>query len=1148
MRRAVEEALGRPPGSVGDDDDLIGHGADSIAIMRLAGAWRRSGVALRFADLIEKPTLRAWWTLAAERAAAPAEPYGPAEPPAAGEPHGPGEPDRQGRAAGGGSAGGQAVTRGGPGGEGPVEPAPMQQAYWIGRGEDQVLGGVSAHFYAELDGRGVEPERLERAVRALLRRHGMLRARFGEDGRQEILPESPWPGLTVHDLRENPGEAEAIRARQAHRRLAAERGEVFDVALSLLPGGVTRTHVNIDMLVCDALSYQIVLADLAELYAGRELPPLDYGFPRYLAERARRRSDAAARAREHWRARLPGLPGAPQLPLAADPERLARAGVARRHHWIGAAGRERLAAGARARNLTLPAVLATAFAEVVAAWSAEPRFLLNLPIFDREDLHPDAGRIVGDFTNLLLLAVDMSGEAPFAERARRLQDRLRGDLAHTEYSGVEVLRDLARIRPGDWMMAPVVFTSAIGMGELFGPAVRRRLGTPVWQSSETPQVWLDHQVIEHDGGLLLNWDVVEELFPEGVVDGMFDAYLALLGRLAAAGDDAAAGGDGLSGAGGGAWERPARPGLPPAQAEARARVNATGPPHPPRTLHGRFFARAAREPDRPALAWGEAGIMSYGELAGRALRVAGALAAEGVRPGDAVAVTLPRGPDQIAAVLGVLAAGAAYVPVGVDQPAARAARIHAGAGVRRVIAGGLPGGAPPLPEPVPADPAGLAYVIYTSGSTGEPKGVEIEHRAAANTIDEINEQYGVSPDDRVLAVSALDFDLSAHDVFGTLSAGGTLVLVEEEARQEARRWAALAETWNVTIWNSVPAILDMLLIAGGGRTLRLALISGDWIGLDLPGRLAARAPGCRFVALGGATEAAIWSNAYEVTGLDPGWRSIPYGFPLRGQRYRVADDAGRDRPDLVPGELWIGGAGVARGYRGDAARTAERFVEHAGERWYRTGDLGRYRPGGILEFLGRADHQVKIRGHRIELGEIEAAALACPGVAAAAAVPVSAGRIGAAVTGDGTQAPPDPAAVRAFLASRLPAYMVPDDLVVLPALPLNANGKVDRAALPGLVSRAAAAGESEPPRGPVETEIAALWGGLLGVAGVGRGQSFFALGGDSLSATRLLEELRVRFGAELSLRRLFAAPTVAGIAALVAERAEETEEIEEGVI
>jgi amino acid adenylation domain-containing protein len=607
-----------------------------------------------------------------------------------------------------------------------------------------------------------------------------------------------------------------------------------------------------------------------------------------------------------------------------------------------------------------------------------------------------------------------------------------------------------------------------------------------------------------------------------VIDAMFAAYRDLLGWLLHAD-----------------WAAQVPALLPAGQAAVRAAVNDTGPVHPGRLLHEDFFALSARDPGRTALLWGDAGRMSYGELATRALVVAARLVADGVQPGDTVAITMTKGPDQIAAVLGVLAAGAAYVPVGVDQPDLRREEIYAGAGVTNVLTA-VPGQGPALPGPVPASPDDLAYVIYTSGSTGKPKGVEVTHRAARNTIDEINSRHCLGPQDRVLAVSALDFDLSVYDVFGLLSVGGAVVLVEEQERMEAVHWAELVRRFDVTVWNTVPALLDMLLVVGGVQRLRLALISGDWVGLDLPGRLEQAAPGCRLVALGGATEGAIWSNAFEVVEVPGHWRSIPYGRPLRGQRYRVVDGKGRDCPDFVPGELWIGGAGVARGYRSDPERTARQFVHHAGERWYRTGDVGRYWPDGTLEFIGRADDQVKIRGHRIELGEIEAALTTHQRVRRAAVTRLGATRIGGAVVTE------DPgialADLRAFLGSRLPAYMLPDDLVVLPELPLSANGKVDRKALPALIGASAARTRGEAPHGPLESELARQWAALLEVVDVGRSESFFAMGGDSLLATRLMENIRLQFGVDVTFRRLFAGPTIADLAALIEAATQDTEE------
>lgn len=299
-----------------------------------------------------------------------------------------------------------------------------------------------------------------------------------------------------------------------------------------------------------------------------------------------------------------------------------------------------------------------------------------------------------------------------------------------------------------------------------------------------------------------------------------------------------------------------------------------------------------------------------------------------------------------------------------------------------------------LPSPKVVGAWEPAYIIYTSGSTGVPKGVIISHRGALNTCAALNRRYAVTADDRVLGLSALHFDLSVYDIFGLLSAGGALVLVDENQRRDPDAWCKAIERHGVTLWDTVPALFDMLLTYSEGfelqapARLRAVMLSGDWIGLDLPARYRAFRADGEFVAMGGATEASIWSNVYDVKVVAEDWRSIPYGYPLARQKYRVADAQGRDCPDWVLGELWIGGEGVALGYFNDPERTAEQFVTLDDDRWYRTGDMGCYWPDGRLEFLGRRDKQVKVGGYRIELGEIEAALLRVEGVRSAVAMAV----------------------------------------------------------------------------------------------------------------------------------------------------------------
>ncbi|MFE5633886.1 amino acid adenylation domain-containing protein [Streptomyces sp. NPDC056543] len=976
LRGMVSELLGIELTPADDDSSLFELGLQSLEMMRLAGRLSRAGTEITFTQLSDDPRLLAWFDLLAPgTGAAPAAPS-PAPAPAP-EDNDPG--DR------------------------PFSLTAVQQAYLIGRADDQPLGGVSCHAYLEFDAPQVDAERLENAVLALIERHPMLRASFAGDATQRIERESPWPGVTVQDVRELDDEAAtaaalALRDRLSHRRLRVDLGEVIDVHLTRLPGAVDRLHFNVDLLAADLASIRVLLADLAVLYDDPDgLDPLAYTFGRYLADQERLRSTERERARAYWQQRLPSLPGGPKLPQATDAEAVDVPRFVRRSAALTAEEWRRMERWAGEAGLTPSVVLATAFALVLGRWSGDDRFLMNLPLFHRDlDAHPEIDRIVADFTGLVLVEVDLTGES-FADCARALQKRMHEDIGHAAYSGVDVLRDLVRTDPDAPRTAPVVFACDLS-APLVPDAFEALFGEATWMISQTPQIWLDHQTYRtRDGGVLLVWDAVEELFPDGVLDAMLSAYEDLVRGLLSGGWDTTL---------------PEIP-LPAAQRRQRELVNAATRPLSDNLLHSAFFAGAAGRAGRPALLWGDADGMAHDDLARRALGVAGALRRHGVGPGSYVAVVAPKGPQQIAAVLGVLAAGGAYVPIGVDQPAERRARILELSGARVILDGGGtldPSGtgaevlsideamlAPPLDAPVGVDPDDTAYVIFTSGSTGLPKGVEVSHRAAVNTIEDINERFRVGADDRVLAVSALDFDLSVWDVFGFLGVGGAAVLVPESGRRDANEWLALCRRHGVTVWNTVPALLDMLLTAADGsplpETMRQALLSGDWIGLDLPERLATASGGrCRLIALGGATEAAIWSNAYEVTTVPEGWRSIPYGKPLRNQKFRVVDGRGRDCPDWVPGELWIGGSGVALGYRGDPELTAARFPDVDGERWYRTGDLGRYWPDGNLEFLGRLDHQVKINGFRVELGEIETCLQAHPTVAQAVAVPFFEGR------------------------------------------------------------------------------------------------------------------------------------------------------------
>ncbi|MEV5976621.1 AMP-binding protein [Streptomyces sp. NPDC052114] len=993
LKGEVCELMGVRDDQVGDTSNLFELGLESLKLMRLARALARSGAPVTYAELARDPRLTAWHALLDRDTEPPepdeddgAEPVGGAASPAPGA--------------------AQAQAWSDP--HHPFALTPVQQAYWVGRGDDRSLGGVGCHVYLEVDSPPLEPERLERAVRALHARHPMLRVHFTEWGTQRVADTSVWAGLTVYDHRRQPWEAVDkavlnIRTALSHRRLEVARGEVFDVQLSRLPDGIDRIHLNLDLLACDIQGIRLFLADLAALYeadAPTALAPLTYTFAQYLADRAADRSEERARGREHWRRRLPELPGGPGLPLAVEPDDVVRPRFVRRTHELTWREWATLRVRASEHGITPAALLATAFAEILGRWSDHQHFLLNVPISDRDQsAHPEADRVIGDFTGLVLLEVDLTRGAGFTQRARAVQHRLHEDIGHAAYTGIDVLRDMIRADGESPRAAPVVFTCNTE-APLVPDAFAERFGELTWMVSQIPQVWLSSQAYgTREGGVLLAWDAVEELFPDGLLDAMMSAQAALLRELAAAD-----------------WSTPPPVALPAPQRERRTDTGAAPRGDRARLLHQTFFERSRERADCPALLWGADGALSHRDLAGQALRIARSLREWGVARGDTVVVTAPSGPEQIAAVLGVLAAGGTYVATGVGTPPDRQEWITRTSGARLILDGTGTGtatsaGAPPVPPhvevlpvrdallsepldaPVPADPDDIAYAAFALGTTGTPRLVEVTHRAAVDTVDDIGGHFDIGPCDRVLAVSAPDSDLAVWDLFGPLTEGGALVLVGEADRRDAFAWLALCERHGVTVWNSVPALMDVLLAVaeseGLPRSLRLALLSGDWRGADLERWLRAAPHGrCRFAGLGGVAETVIWANTYEMRFVPSQWRAVPYIEPLPSQRFRVVDPQGRDCPDWVPGELWVGGGGLALRYRDDPALTAERFCEVAGERWFRSGGMGRYWPDGGLEFLGRMGQQVRIDGMPVELDEIEAALQEHPQVARSVVVPV----------------------------------------------------------------------------------------------------------------------------------------------------------------
>ncbi len=1107
--------LGRPPRSA--DASFFREGGDSLSALRLVHALQdQVGARLPLPVFLAAPTVAAVAEWLAEQTVHPAAP-------AALRP----DPDHR---------------------HEPFQLTDVQQAYWVGRSDELALGGVGSQLYLDVEA-VVDPRRLEQALQALVSRHDMLRTVVREDGLQQTLAEPPPVTLPARDVADHEL-AEAIasnRGEMVNRVFDPARWPLFDVRVTRTPSGRTRIQLAIDLLIADAWSMRLLIHELMALHDALPIaPPSPLTFRDYVEQVRRKDAQPLESARSYWLARLDTLPRAPALPTRTPPRgtpRSFRRSSMRLAPDLWAVLRRR----AHDANVTPAALLITLFAEALGLYAESRHFTLNLTLYDRQPVHPDVDRIVGDFTTLDLLEVDVRGPAPLAVRVAAVHRQLWADLEHRHAGGVQILRELTRRKPDRMSsMMPVVFTSTLGLGIDPHAGWLPDSLTLVESLTQTPQVTLDYQVREDRGALIIDWDHDAHRFPPGLIDELFAFHEALLRHVA--GEEAAWREDA------GAWlaKRAER-----TRDAAQHQIAAVSPTR----LETGLLRSMELAPDAIAVI-GEHSSLTYGELLAHAAGLAGRLSELGVTAGDRVGILLPHGVEAVVAVLGVLWSGGAYVPVDTGWPVARRNAVLARLQTIVIGDGSEVPSLPPHVRPVAVHerasavsaprcqrPDSLAYVMHTSGSTGEPKGVMMTHAAAWNTIAPLLSRWNIGASDAVLAVSALGFDLSVFDLFGLLGAGGRVVVPAGDGRRDPARWAALIRQHRVTIWNSVPALMELLLehvdddASAALGSLRLVLLSGDWVPVDLAARIQ-RAVGhaVEVVALGGATEAAIWSISQDATSIPEDATSVPYGRSLPNQRVHVLDEDLRERGTWAVGELYITGAGLALGYLDAPELTAARFVPRGSERAYRTGDLGCYRPDGSIELHGRRDGQVKIAGHRVELAEIERAMRACDGVADAVAV--ATGPLGSRRRLRGVVTPKGPSVdverLRAELRRKLPEAMVPSDLAVVSALPLTATGKVDRGALASVELGQAPTTRSSGPSALV-TRIASAVGDIIGHGTIDPDADLLAMGVTSIDAVRIANRLQRDLGFRPGLEQIYRRPTVTALAELAAEAHAEQE-------
>ncbi|MCQ4122366.1 non-ribosomal peptide synthetase [Rhodococcus tibetensis] len=1020
----------------------------------------------------------------------------------------------------------------------------LQQAYMVG--EQGLEGKRPAVMYHEYSVDGVDSELLDGALRRIRSRRSAMRLAFDPEGRQWVTPPDNDPVLVVVDVTDSE-HLTALRTNLIRDLPPLTSGRPYLFRLLRCPEG-DRLQLALRLIAFDGASTLMLLREITRCYLDAEYRPSAERatFGDFVAARSHAREGVRYQnALSYWRSRAGDLPGPLRWPSVAssDPHPTGKA-LVRRTIRLSAPSWQAFSENARRHGIPNVSALFGLFAELAQRWSGEDAGTITVLLTQRSTGDPDLDTVWGN-CSMTTPVVTRNTNGPFVERARAHQQALFESLEHQSVGGVEI----SRIRQRTAVTGPtgnlVVFTSGIDLVPESGPGFILDLpGSELVSSSlSTPQVSLDQQVDLEHGALVCTTDFDETMFSPTLIDSFLKVYESALHSLST--DPKA-------------WTTQKVLHVAPGDLLDRTRINNTAQNLRPVTLDGPVLTQGQISLSRTAIV-DSRGTLSYVDLVNQVDSLAARLIGTGVRSGDLVGLHLPRGRDQVVAALAVQRVGAAYLPADPSWPDGRIRTILEHSRVVVLVTTAPDGGLGITPGPsAQSAPDGetedstlrsvddLAYVIYTSGSTGTPKGVAMSHRATANTISDLIGRFDLGSDDTVLGVSSIAFDLSVFDIFATLRVGARLVIPADRGGPSPEEWADLIRTHRVTVWNSVPQLMQLLLEHLGDNAtntlaeLRLVMLSGDWVPPSLVTELHRVAPQAAVHSLGGATEAAIWSNSFDTAETPPDWPSIPYGFPLANQQMHVLHQDGSPAPEWIPGDLYIGGVGLARGYLNDPERTADHFIEHPElGRLYRTGDRARYRPGGVLEFLGRKDNQVKIDGYRIELGEVEASLRGAPGVAAAVAVVLedhnSRILVAAVVVEDGRSI--DPRGLRATAGRDLPPYMVPRAITVIEALPLSGNGKVDRNAVSRLVrtdmsQQQSATGPRKVLTEP-EQDLARMWAEVIPPFEFDTESDFFACGGNSLAGMRLVNRIRRVWGRDVPLSLIFENRTLAEMASAV---------------
>jgi len=1050
----------------------------------------------------------------------------------------------------------------------------IQEAYWVGRRDNIKMGGISTHLYQEIISEKLDLARFETAWNQLIERHDILRTIISSDATQKVLKEVPYYHIKTLDLANvtetvKKQKVKMFRSEMSHQVLDSEQWPIFDIRCIKLDEKQTNVFLSFDLLIMDGKSIDLLSNEWFALYNNPNiiLPEINSSFYEYVKEYTEsKKSTQYAKDLEYWKQKIPYFSPASHLPTAQDVKLQKSHKFIRYETQLDSKRWKHLQQILSKYQLDSTSFIVAVYTEIINMWSDSKAMTLNLSTVDRIAKGKKYKNTMGQFASTLLLDLSIEKENSFKDQVQKIQEKLYTDLKHRSVSGVDVLRELNKVSDTGNVSMPIVFTRHNSFGEVGkGSNHLAWLGKSNYAITQTPQVSMDYQLYEYGNEFTIVWDVADELFPEGMIQDMFDAHIKLLNLLVTDQN---------------IWNKTsgelAQLLLPNKDKILYQSINKTDEVHSGKLLYDDFMRHTQAHPKQLAVICDDR-TLSYHELEQESAIVSNWLLEKGVKKNELVAIVMAKNWEQVVAVLGVLRAGASYLPLDPSLPKERLdhllteGNIHLSLSIpwwnesiewpkqieTYIIGGSCTEGSDYFSNKVlnvDINPSDLAYVIYTSGSTGTPKGVMISHENAINTIDDIIKRFSINSDDKLLSLASLSFDLSVFDIFGMLSSGGTIVMSTLHKIKDPSHWLEVVKDHHITIWNSVPALMLLLCEYTNHQNLtldplRLILLSGDWIPLNLPRQIKECSDHAEIISLGGATEASIWSIMYKIEHIDPSWTSIPYGTPLRNQHIYIYNTDLELCPIWVPGEIYIGGKGVGLGYWKNEALSKESFITHpkTGEHLYKTGDIGRLHPGGFIEFLGRKDTQLKIRGFRVEAGEIEITLEKHPGVSKAIVLPAESGKeknhLMAYVLREQTQRLTSEE-LHQLCKDKLPDYMQPSRFIVLDAFPLTSNGKINRQALLLHIDTEERTQPGNKDNGEFNSDtlyrVKRCVSEILHIDDFQDRDNFFNLGATSIDVIRLINRLDQEFGLRLAADHIYNASNFIDLSTIIDKKTNNT--------